>query len=68
VAAHRVFELAAELFSLLSTPARLRLVCELCEGEKYVGELLEHVGVSQPSISQHLGALQPRTDIGFTEP
>ena len=53
----RAFELAAELFSLLSTPARLRIVCELCEGERNVGELLERIDVSQPNISQHLAAL-----------
>lgn len=53
----RVFELAAELFSLLSTPTRLRILQELCEGEKNVSQLLEKVGVSQPNISQHLGVL-----------
>jgi ArsR family transcriptional regulator len=53
----RVFEQAAELFSLLSAPSRLRIVCELCQGEKNVGELLARVGVSRPNLSQHLGAL-----------
>ncbi len=53
----RVFEAAADLFSLLSTPTRLRIVCELCQGERNVSELLERVGVSQPNISQHLGTL-----------
>jgi len=55
--ADRVFELAADLFGLLSTPTRLRIVCWLCEGERNVGELTAHVGVSQPNISQHLGVL-----------
>lgn len=59
----RVFEEAADLFGLLSTPIRLRIVCELCAGERNVGDLLEvvsqgrDVGVSQPNISQHLGVL-----------
>lgn len=53
----RVFEVAADLFSLLSTPTRLRIVCELCAGEHNVSELLERVGASQPNISQHLGML-----------
>jgi DNA-binding transcriptional ArsR family regulator len=53
----RVFELAAELFALLSTPTRLRIVCELARGEKNVGELLQRVAVSQSNISQHLGVL-----------
>lgn len=55
--ADRVFELAADLFGLLSAPARLRIVCQLREGEKSVGELIEMVGVSQPAISQHLRML-----------
>jgi len=56
-ASDRVFEAAAELFALLSTPTRLRIVCELCKGEKNVGELLAVVAASQPNISQHLGML-----------
>ena len=56
-ASDRVFEIAAELFALLSTPTRLRIVCHLRDGEKNVGELLERVAVSQPNISQHLGTL-----------
>ena len=56
-ASDRVFEIAAELFGLLSAPTRLRIVCKLREGEKNVGELLDLVGVSQPNISQHLGML-----------
>lgn len=62
-ASDRVFEAAADLFGLLSTPIRLRIVCELCGGELNVSELLERVsrgqegGVSQPNISQHLGML-----------
>lgn len=57
LASDRVFEAAADLFSMLSTPTRLRIVCELCRGERNVSELLERVGVSQPNISQHLGML-----------
>ena len=53
----RVFAAAAELFGLLSTPTRLRIVCELCEGERNVGELLERVEVSQPNMAQPLGML-----------
>lgn len=55
--ADRVFETAAELFGLLSTPTRLRIVCQLCEGEKNVGDLIALLGASQPNISQHLGVL-----------
>jgi len=55
--ADQVFETAAELFALLSTPTRLRIICALCEGEKNVGELMQWVAVSQSNMSQHLGVL-----------
>lgn len=52
-----VFESAAELFGMLSTPTRLRIVCQLCDGEKNVGELMACIGASQSNISRHLGTL-----------
>lgn len=52
-----VFEKAAELFAVLSTPIRLRIISELCLGEKNVGQLLDHIGVSQPNMSQHLNIM-----------
>ena len=52
-----VFEAAAELFALLSTPIRLRIISELCQGEKNVGQLLDHIGVAQPNMSQHLNIM-----------
>ena len=50
----RVFERAAELFSLLSTRVRWRIVGELLDGDKSVGQLVGGVGASQPKLSQHL--------------
>lgn len=52
-----VFDKAAELFSLMSTPIRLRIISELCTGERNVGELLERIEVAQPNMSQHLNML-----------
>lgn len=52
-----VFEKAAELFAVLSTPIRLRIISELCQGEKNVGQLLDLIGVSQPNMSQHLNIM-----------
>jgi DNA-binding transcriptional ArsR family regulator len=52
-----VFERAAELFGLLSTPIRLRIISELCNCEKNVGQLLECIEVAQPNMSQHLNML-----------
>ena len=54
---NRAFERAGDLFGLLSAPTRLRIVCELMEAECNVSELVERLAVSQPTMSQHLGAL-----------
>ena len=53
----RVYERASDLFGLLSTPTRLRIVCALMEGECNVSDLVERLAVSQPTMSQHLGVL-----------
>lgn len=52
-----VFEKAAELFGLMSSPIRLRIVSELCRGELNVGQLLDRVETTQPNLSQHLAML-----------
>ena len=36
----KVFESVAELFAVLSTPIRLRIISAVCQGEKNVSELL----------------------------
>lgn len=51
------FDAAAELFGVLSTPIRLRIIGALCEGEKNVSELRKVVEVSQPNMSQQLMVL-----------
>ena len=53
----QVFELAAEVFRLMSAPMRLRIISALCQGEKNVGELLRDVATTQPNMSQHLTTL-----------
>jgi ArsR family transcriptional regulator len=53
----RVFTLAAELFAVLATPMRLRILSALCEQEKSVGELLLEIDTTQPNLSQHLAVL-----------
>lgn len=53
----RVFELAAELFAVLATPMRLRILSALCEHEKSVNELLLEIDTTQPNLSQHLAVL-----------
>ena len=53
----QVFSTAAELFSLLSTPIRLKILSSLCNGEKNVSQLLGDIDTTQPNMSQHLSTL-----------
>ena len=53
----RVFDSVAELFAVLSTPIRLRIISAVCQGEKNVSELLAEIATTQPNMSQHLGTL-----------
>lgn len=52
-----VYESVAELFSLLSTPIRLKIIGALCQGEKNVSQLLGEIQTTQPNMSQHLSTL-----------
>ena len=52
-----VFESAAGLFGLLSTPVRLKIISAVCQGERNVSELLAQIDTTQPNMSQHLGTL-----------
>lgn len=55
--ADRAYEMAAELFGLMATPLRLKIISALCRCEKTVGELVSELGSSQPNVSQHLAHL-----------
>lgn len=47
------------LFRTLADPTRRALFERLCrEGEKTVGALTAHAGISQPAVSKHLGMLK----------
>jgi DNA-binding transcriptional ArsR family regulator len=52
-----VFELAAEIFRVMSAPMRLKIISSLCNGEKNVSELLAEINTTQPNMSQHLNTL-----------
>jgi len=53
----RVFESAAELFAVLATPVRLKIISAVCQQEKNVSELLAMIDTTQPNMSQHLSTL-----------
>lgn len=52
-----VLDSVAELFALLSTPIRLKIIRSLCEGEKNVSQMLGEIDTTQPNLSQHLSTL-----------
>jgi DNA-binding transcriptional ArsR family regulator len=45
-------------FAVLAEPMRLRILDELRTSERSVGELVETLAVSQPSVSKHLRVLR----------
>ncbi len=49
---------AARLLKALSNEKRLRILCQLGDRERAVGELLPLVGLSQSALSQHLAVLR----------
>ncbi len=52
-----VFQSAAELFRLLATPIRVKIISALCGHEKNVSQLLAEIETTQPNMSQHLATL-----------
>jgi DNA-binding transcriptional ArsR family regulator len=53
----QVFELAAEVFRVMSAPMRLKIISSLCQAEKNVTQLLSEIVTTQPNMSQHLSTL-----------
>ncbi len=45
-------------FELLAEPNRRRILDLLLEGDRPVGELVDRLGMSQPSVSKHLRVLR----------
>jgi len=60
----RAYEAAGELLKVLSAPARLAIVVELAEHPRFVYELVERLGMSQPLVSQHLRVLRGARLVG----
>ena len=49
---------AASLLRSVGNPQRLLILCELVEGERGVGELLDRLELSQSALSQHLARMR----------
>lgn len=54
----KVFDNAAEIFAVLSSPVRLRIILELNRKPLKVTELAQRIKSSQPNISIHLRLLR----------
>ncbi len=50
----------AEFFKALSNPLRIRILELLRDGDKYVHELQEHMGIDSAVVSQQLAILRNR--------
>ena len=53
-------EMHADMCKVFTSPARIRILNLLREGEKSVGELADALGVAQPTLSKHLIAMRDR--------
>jgi len=60
----QAYQAAGELLKVLSAPARLAIVSELAEQPRFVHELVERLGMSQPLVSQHLRVLRGARLVG----
>lgn len=49
---------AEAMLKLLANAKRLMILCHLVKGKKTVGNLVELVGLSQSSLSQHLAKMR----------
>lgn len=54
----RKADAAATLLRALSHAARLKVLCELSDGERSVGTLVAASGLGQSALSQHLARLR----------
>ncbi len=54
---NEVFARASDLFAVLSSPARLKILHFLCTAERSVSDVLRFVGGTQPNVSQHLALM-----------
>lgn len=50
----------AEICGALADPTRIAILYELADGSKNVSQLVESLGISQPTVSRHLKTLRER--------
>ena len=47
-----------DIFAALGDPTRVRIIYSILRQERSVGEIAAHLGLSEPSVSQHLRRLR----------
>ena len=52
------YDRVGDLFRVLASPVRVAIVDLLAEQERFVHQLIEATGLSQPLVSQHLRVLR----------
>ena len=52
-----IFEEVADYFSVMSEPARLKIIHAICQSERTVSDIVEVAGLTQSNISRHLGLM-----------
>jgi DNA-binding transcriptional ArsR family regulator len=50
--------MAANLFDVVAEPHRRQILDALCDGDRSVTELVELLGLAQPTVSKHLKTLR----------
>ena len=50
-------ELVAQRFRVIGEPMRIKLLDQLRDGERSVGDLVDILGATQQNVSKHLGVL-----------
>ncbi|PZQ45838.1 MAG: transcriptional regulator [Micavibrio aeruginosavorus] len=58
-------EKAAAFLAGLASPHRLRILCQLADGEKSVTQIIKGTGLAQTSMSQHLNKLKEEGIVSF---
>lgn len=60
-----LYELHASICKTFTNPWRLRIVEALGDGERTVSQLVEMLGISKSSVSQHLGTMREKGVVDY---
>jgi DNA-binding transcriptional ArsR family regulator len=55
-----IFDLHADICKTLASPARLRIIAHLSDGELAAGDVARALGISKANVSQHLAVMRQK--------